>query len=290
MFDFRYHALSLVAVFLALAVGLLLGIAIGDSELVSSAETSLREDLRGDVERASAEADTLRGELTRRQAFEMQAYPLLVGERLQGRRVAVITMHAAGDRTFDDVRNALTPSGAELSSVARLRLPPDLGRLAAGAVGTRYEGLAEDPDLLEPFARRVGESLVQGGRLIADSCAARCVLAAGELGRPRRSSSSAASRTSPRSAPTTSSSSRTPSSAASWTGALRHPRRRRRATDTDPSQIPWYQSHGLASVDDVDEVAGRAALVITLAVGADGHYGIKSTRDSLLPDITVSGP
>src|ERR671930_484343 len=36
MFDFRYHALSLVAVFLALAIGILLGATIGDS-LVSEA-------------------------------------------------------------------------------------------------------------------------------------------------------------------------------------------------------------------------------------------------------------
>ena len=36
MFDFRYHALSLVAVFLALAIGILLGATIGDS-LVSDA-------------------------------------------------------------------------------------------------------------------------------------------------------------------------------------------------------------------------------------------------------------
>ena len=38
MFDFRYHALSLAAVFIALVVGLLLGVAIGDKELVSSAQ------------------------------------------------------------------------------------------------------------------------------------------------------------------------------------------------------------------------------------------------------------
>jgi ABC-type proline/glycine betaine transport system permease subunit len=34
MFDFRYHALSLVAVFMALVIGILLGIAIGDKGLV----------------------------------------------------------------------------------------------------------------------------------------------------------------------------------------------------------------------------------------------------------------
>jgi hypothetical protein len=37
MFDYRYHALSLAAVLFALALGVLIGVAIGDSNLVSSA-------------------------------------------------------------------------------------------------------------------------------------------------------------------------------------------------------------------------------------------------------------
>ena len=48
MFDFRYHALSLAAVFIALVVGLLLGVAIGDKELVSGARQELRDSLRAD--------------------------------------------------------------------------------------------------------------------------------------------------------------------------------------------------------------------------------------------------
>ena len=48
MFDFRYHALSLVAVFLALGIGIVLGVTIGDS-LVSDAEKNIRASLRGDV-------------------------------------------------------------------------------------------------------------------------------------------------------------------------------------------------------------------------------------------------
>ena len=62
MFDFRYHALSLVAVFVALAVGLLLGVAIGDAGLVSSGEQNLREDLRGDVRRRGPRSATPRRE------------------------------------------------------------------------------------------------------------------------------------------------------------------------------------------------------------------------------------
>jgi Copper transport outer membrane protein, MctB len=56
VFDFRYHALSLVSVFLALVLGLLLGVAIGDKGLVSSAEHDVRASLRGDVRKAQRES------------------------------------------------------------------------------------------------------------------------------------------------------------------------------------------------------------------------------------------
>ena len=45
MFDYRYHALSLAAVLLALMIGVLLGVAIGDSNLVSSAKNGIVADM-----------------------------------------------------------------------------------------------------------------------------------------------------------------------------------------------------------------------------------------------------
>jgi len=36
-------------------------------------------------------------------------------------------------------------------------------------------------------------------------------------------------------------------------------------TDTKPSHVSWYRDRGIASVDDVDDVAGRVALVFALA-------------------------
>ena len=53
-------------------------------------------------------------------------------------------------------------------------------------------------------------------------------------------------------------------------------------TATEPSQVPWYQSRRLSSVDDLDEPSGRAALVYVLA-GSDGAFGVKATAESLLP-------
>jgi hypothetical protein len=53
--DFRYHALSLVAVFLALGIGIVLGVTVGDS-LVSEADQNLRDSLRDDVTEAREDA------------------------------------------------------------------------------------------------------------------------------------------------------------------------------------------------------------------------------------------
>ena len=36
-------------------------------------------------------------------------------------------------------------------------------------------------------------------------------------------------------------------------------------TSTNPSQIPWYRGKGLSSVDDLDNLAGQAALDYALA-------------------------
>jgi hypothetical protein len=98
MFDFRYHALSLVSVFLALVLGLLLGVAIGDRGLVSSAERDVRASLRGDVRKAQAESENLRAQLDEQNKFLQEAYPLMVGSRLIGERVGVVTLGDVSDR------------------------------------------------------------------------------------------------------------------------------------------------------------------------------------------------
>jgi hypothetical protein len=58
-------------------------------------------------------------------------------------------------------------------------------------------------------------------------------------------------------------------------------------TETQPSQVAWYRSRGAGSVDSVDLTSGRAAVVFALAGSADGAFGIKPTRDELLPETVV---
>jgi hypothetical protein len=53
-------------------------------------------------------------------------------------------------------------------------------------------------------------------------------------------------------------------------------------TDTDPSNVSWFADQGVASVDDIDLVEGKVALVYAL-LGQSGRFGVKDSAERLLP-------
>jgi Copper transport outer membrane protein, MctB len=282
VFDFRYHALSLAAVFVALVVGLLLGIEIGDRGLVSSAEKKLRQSLRADVDAARKESQRLRDQLDLRTEFEDQVYPDLVTGQLQDKRIGVVFLGPSSDQTTKYVTDALGGTGGRVVFAGELREPLDLRGLAQGAEGTRYAAVDLGSDLIKPFGTRIGVQLTQGGRLIRRVRGKLFSQFSGSLGRldgvvlvrdPPSLSGDAA-----RSAKLFE------DGLAAGLSSRSTPVVGVELTSTNPSQVAWYRDRELASVDDLDDIAGRLALVFTLA-GADGAYGVKSTRDSLIPRI-----
>src|SRR6202023_447588 len=76
VFDYRYHAVSLAAVLLALAVGIVIGVAIGDSNLVSSAKSGIVRDLSSEVGAAQRQTSQLRAQLAREEAVANDLYAI----------------------------------------------------------------------------------------------------------------------------------------------------------------------------------------------------------------------
>src|SRR5215207_3983564 len=144
----RYHAASLAAVFLALAIGILIGVGLGGNVL-SDTEESLRDSLEGDIDEARAEADDLRTDLERERAFSSRAYPALVGDRLQGERIGLLAFGDLPSDLASDVEDALDPTGGELVEVAVVVMPPDTTALAGQLGPGRFARLGEDTAALE---------------------------------------------------------------------------------------------------------------------------------------------
>ena len=281
MFDFRYHALSLAAVFIALVVGLLLGVAIGDKELVSSAQRDLRSSLRADVRQADTERDQAKARLREQQQFADAAYPILTKDQLRGRRIGLVVL-GNDDGAPDLIRRALQPTGADLALVAVVRENPDLSALADRARG-RYADLAQDASLLDDLGRRAGIQMVTGGRLVRQVRTVLLQSLSGEFGgldgvivmRPSEP---------PKDRDTAKRFAELQDGIARGlvqTG-IKVVGVERRASD--PSHIGWYRDRELSSVDNVDEQAGRAATVFVLA-GAQGAYGRRDGAQELLPPV-----
>ncbi|HUR86667.1 MAG TPA: copper transporter [Solirubrobacteraceae bacterium] len=283
MFDVRYHALSLAAVFIALVVGLLLGVAIGDKELVSSARNDVRESLRRDVAEANNERDDARSRVAEEQQYSSAAYPILTGDLLTGRKIGLILLGADKDAP-GLVDKALEPTGADIKVVASVRNGVDLEELASRAGGTRYDALARDPDLLGDFAKRIGIQIVTGGRLLSNARTALMSSQSGDFGDldgivVRRSTADPPA----------------DKREADLLDALQDGIARGLVAGgasvvgveergSDPSYVSWYRDRDLSSVDNLDETAGRAALVFVLN-GADGAFGRRGSAQALLPPV-----
>ena len=283
MFDYRYHALSLAAVLFALTVGVLIGVAIGDSNLVSSAKDGIVQNLRSEVSGSQHKASELATQLSSEETIAGDLYPIAVHGLLTNKNIGLVFLGASSDQIDELVRDAVTDAGGNLNMVVAVREPLDLKGLAAQATGTQYTALATDPALVKEFGVRMGEQLVVGGQLLGHVRTRLLSSYDGEFGKldglvAMRSEPTGMS---PEDAKLTS---EFESGLIEGVTAVGVPAVGVELTTTEPSQIPWYKTQNMASVDDLDQLAGQAALAFALA-GDHGSYGVKATADSLLPHV-----
>lgn len=281
MLDFRYHALSLVAVFLALAIGILLGATIGEP-FVSAAEQGVRSDLRSNVDRLSEERDSAVAEREDRDRVIDQIFPMVVGSRLAGKSIAIVATGDLPDDLDAAVSDAVEVAGGTVTSKSVLELGDGAGDLAEAA-GGQWAGLESGDSALEPLLREVGRSIARGGPLVRGMQE--------RLPERFRSELADADAVAVYRAP-----------AAQGESAAERGERERleqalveglreegvpvvgiEETDTEPSQIGFYRDNELSSVDDVDLRGGQLALVLALD-GAEGTFGSKETADQALPE------
>ena len=283
----RYHAASLAAVFLALAIGILIGVGLGDN-VVRGAKGDLESSLKSDLANARSQVEDLQGQVNRDRDFDQQIYPALVGGLLRGERVAVVALGGLPDEMKGDIGavvGADSPTGAQLGEFAVIAEPPDIRSLAgAFPPQSRLRAATRNPDDLSAIGRRAGRSLVSGGApfdRVRDSLLARISGRPGGIGAVivvrQQPADLGPGRATAVSALESGILDGLESSRVPVVGAER--------SDADPSSIGFFQAQDVpATVDNVDLPSGRVALAYSLA-GAEGHFGSKSTADSLLPEL-----
>ncbi|MGZ4651438.1 MAG: copper transporter, partial [Kineosporiaceae bacterium] len=114
MIDFRYHLVSLVSVFLALAVGIVLG-AGPLKGTISDTLSSQVEQLRKDKADLHTQLETAQTASDNRDAFTTAVMPALVAQQLGGTSVVLITVPGADTDAVKPLTQALQDSGATVT-------------------------------------------------------------------------------------------------------------------------------------------------------------------------------
>jgi len=168
MINLRYHIVSIVAVFLALGIGVLMGSTIVDRALVDNLEGQL-DRLQRDLEETDAANRAMDSELDRVRALQETFAAEGTGQLFQGRLedvpVLVLGVDGMDEEPVEELRRALDAAGAQVAPTLwfteklRLTRPADSADLAALLGAPRPEAAP----LRAQLAARLALLLLQAG-------------------------------------------------------------------------------------------------------------------------------
>jgi hypothetical protein len=118
--DFRYHLVSIVAVFLALAIGIVLG----STELQGNTLDELRSlsnSLKNQLSEVSAERDGYEQQADASDAFLQTAEPKLLDAMLVGDQIVIVTEPGASSGVISGIEKAIADAGATITGTVVLQ-------------------------------------------------------------------------------------------------------------------------------------------------------------------------
>ncbi|MBA2331324.1 MAG: copper transporter [Actinobacteria bacterium] len=286
MLDFRYHAISLAAVFLALVIGILAGVGISGRGFVDDVERDRFNrrvaDLEGRLDGAEERADDLERRQVAAQTFVESAYPVLADRRLEDANVAVLVVGSV-DTTLEWVRRALERSGGDLVRMRTVDVPvlsEELDRaLGANAAFGGYLGEGE----LDNLGRDLGRELAEGGETPLWDVLTRELVGQREGDFDVPADALVVIR---EAEPQQGETARFLAGLYGGLASTGEPVVGVEPTRVQQSAIPAFQRSGLSTVDGVDTALGGLALILLLGGANPGDYGIRDTaEDGILPPI-----
>jgi len=112
MYNYRYHLVTIISIFAALVIGLLLGVALTGSDLVRDASSNLAKSLTEQFDELHERNQTLFAQLEKEKLFSAQLSAGWEKERLKGRTIALLTRTPKDeDALTDELSRIITQCG-----------------------------------------------------------------------------------------------------------------------------------------------------------------------------------
>lgn len=166
MFDLRYHVASLTAVFLALVIGILVGVGMSGRGFVTDAERDNFNRRLSALDEQLQEEELVGQDLELRQEAAQElvesAYPVLAEGRLEGKNIAVLVV-GSYDETLNHVREAIADADGTLARVRAVSVPIPNEEIQGALLSDEETADYVGEDELGMLGRDLGRELVEGG-------------------------------------------------------------------------------------------------------------------------------
>lgn len=163
MIDFRYHIVSIAAVFLALALGLVLGSTSGFQNTAISDLDSQISKLRGTNNGLRDSLDHERNRTKKDDELVALITPELVAGTLSGEHLLVVSAPDASGSLRDGVEETIAQAGGEIAGEITLEpalFDPDNSAVLAGLVDRLAPGISAEGSALERASEALAAALV----------------------------------------------------------------------------------------------------------------------------------
>jgi hypothetical protein len=285
VFDLRYHVASLAAVFVALVLGMFVGVGLSGKGFVSDAE---RENLQSRIDELRVERDdavALAQDANRRgealDTFAKLTYAQLVEGRLDGMSIGVVFVGSVDQGVAGAIRRVVADAGGRVGLLRALRVPLDATGVDATLDGKPELQDLAGPDNRERLGRELARELVAAGPNPALE-AVSGVLVEEQSGAATKALDAVVVARSV--APQQGETQDFLSGLYSGLAAAPVPSVGVEKSDARFSAVPVFHLRGLSTVDRVDVATGQVALVFLLAGARPGSYGIDAdAEDGVLP-------
>jgi hypothetical protein len=303
--SFRFHLVSIVALFIALGIGIGMGATVIDKATVDLLHRQL-DSVRSEVRSSNQRSDQLQTQVDRNDDFEKAMVPYVVADRLKNQHVVLIGTRGIDEGMISQQRDVLRDAGAVVEGTmwmtAKLRLDDPR---AVAALQTDLDVTTSDPaQLRQSFVTKVnavvaGSTSASGlAPLLSDGFlewdgdsagknwqavpfdSAKVLVASG---------SSAAAPNDQVAVPLVKLLAAQPARRVVAIESGREPDQRtsgERAVFLGPLRSDSSLHGKISTVDDIERVSGRVATVLAIAQlgdGKAGDYGVGASVDGQVP-------
>ncbi len=279
MFNIRYHIVSLIAVFLALTIGLLLGSLITDKGVLSKQQRRLMEGIKQDVQSVLERNKTLEAEVKQLKEFRRQVGSVAVANRLVDKKILVMSLSKGQEGLYADLAKFLTKAGAKSThltvNLSKLDFSDQqLVTTLSASIDESISGGSFEKPFWSNLAKEItGEKPAS----LVTTLNSKNLITIGDMDLLPITDIVLI-------APGTKKSSRDIQAIEAFKQIPNVKVIGVETVNTKPSRMGAYQLAEIGTVDNIDTIAGKIALVYMLESQEDkGHYGVKSTAEKLMP-------